>query len=817
MGRYILFSIFLMVLVLKTTGQEQKPEVLLSEAIYQEEVNGELDAAIKTYKSIVDENPDNREISAEALLHLGSCYEKMESPEAYRTYKEVINKYGDQKEEVAIALARVDYLDAYAADINEKAERYISQGNELYKVWEYELAIKEYETALQLNPNSLIAQNAQYYKGQSYFKAGQYDKALATFKDLIEDNPGSTIIPVTELMIAQVEQTKNNNNSIGYNNYPNKNTITDPETGITYTKVRSYAGKNDLISYTTGGFNLSSDGRFMVLENQVVPVDGSPPFKLVDMMAFRSIYSPDMQKAAFYADSAIWIVLVSPETGHAIEKPKKLIDGYYVFQHPVSWSPNGERIAFNRRDQEIINDLWAINVNDGKLVPIASSQDNMGYPTWSPDGEKIAYRKEGEIWLTSANGEESEMIIKNSINPCWSPDSKWLYHSYMESRNLLSLENRINYEFKIPKEVGNFIGFTPDGGEMLFYRSSYDTKWPLKVVSTTGGPSCTPELDGQIYDVQWSANDNIMLVQSENEKEETVFKIIHLTGQKPVNLNIETNIDGDPIPFIASPDLTKMAFWIKRDDELKDLYVASLSLVEAKVVGPLHQVFEGLEGSDSKSDFSWSPDGSKLAIMHENDIWIVSIEGSNPIQITDNPDDENWLEWSPDGSMISYYVTSKHEKLLYVVPVSGGKSKLVHKLQRRDPGGGWSPDSKSMAIITDNELQIISLNGSKIRSIDNLGGLGIHLTTTPRFSPDGKYLTFIGTFQDDRTIIYMYSIHNSELLQLDFENSDDFKYSLHWSHDGKWLAYLAFEEFKVRPEGTMWEADFAEVLEKLRK
>ena len=32
-----------------------------------------------------------------------------------------------------------------------------------------------------------------------------------------------------------------------------------------------------------------------------------------------------------------------------------------------------------------------------------------------------------------------------------------------------------------------------------------------------------------------------------------------------------------------------------------------------------------------------------------------------------------------------------------------------------------------------------------------------------------------------------------------------------WSPDGKWLSYLTYEEFKVRPEGTLSEADFEEV------
>ena len=96
---------------------------------------------------------------------------------------------------------------------------------------------------------------------------------------------------------------------------------------------------------------MSPDGRFMVLENKVVPVDGSDAFDLVEMKALRAIYAPGMKKAAFYADSAIWTVPVSPETGRSNGQPEKLLSGGYIYQYPVSWSPDGEKIAFTQDGQ----------------------------------------------------------------------------------------------------------------------------------------------------------------------------------------------------------------------------------------------------------------------------------------------------------------------------------------------------------------------------------------------------------------------------------------------------------------------------------
>jgi hypothetical protein len=40
---------------------------------------------------------------------------------------------------------------------------------------------------------------------------------------------------------------------------------------------------------------------------------------------------------------------------------------------------------------------------------------------------------------------------------------------------------------------------------------------------------------------------------------------------------------------------------------------------------------------------------------------------------------------------------------------------------------------------------------------------------------------------------------------------------LSWSPDGKWIAYNPYKPVKVRPESTIWEADFEEIKEKLLK
>ncbi|MHC4537535.1 MAG: ankyrin repeat domain-containing protein, partial [Planctomycetota bacterium] len=89
-----------------------------------------------------------------------------------------------------------------------KAEQHFEKANELRKVIDYDAAITEYKKVISLSPKSKIAQDAQYWIGQSHFKAGQFDDALLAFEKLLDEYPASKIVPSTKQMIERVQQAK---------------------------------------------------------------------------------------------------------------------------------------------------------------------------------------------------------------------------------------------------------------------------------------------------------------------------------------------------------------------------------------------------------------------------------------------------------------------------------------------------------------------------------------------------------------------------------------------------------------------------------
>jgi Tol biopolymer transport system component len=129
MERFILILICCLVPILTAAGQEQQAQKLLSEAVYQEEVNGELNEAIKTYRMIINQYPGIRKVSAEAYYHLGMCYEKLGRQDAMKAYREVISKYGEQKDIVAKARERLARMEQQVTEPEE------SEGIKIRQIW----------------------------------------------------------------------------------------------------------------------------------------------------------------------------------------------------------------------------------------------------------------------------------------------------------------------------------------------------------------------------------------------------------------------------------------------------------------------------------------------------------------------------------------------------------------------------------------------------------------------------------------------------------------------------------------------------------
>ncbi len=182
-------------------------------------------------------------------------------------------------------------------------------------------------------------------------------------------------------------------------------------------------------------------------EVYVMAADGSNVQRLTRHRGFDGIpaWSPDGNQIAFVSDtnppatgpvypSRSQSIYVMDSDGSNVQRLTGFTTGGYI-----SWSPDGERIAFEAN----FDGIWEIYVmeTDGsdvqRLTRTPGRDAQSAAPAWSPDGRKIAFdsTRDGnfEIYVMDVDGSNVQRLTHNDkvdARPAWSPDGqKMVFHS----------------------------------------------------------------------------------------------------------------------------------------------------------------------------------------------------------------------------------------------------------------------------------------------------------------------------------------------------------------------------------------------------
>ena len=95
--RNIKIILFLAVVLIASAALAKSASVLLQEGLYAEEVDGDLDAAIKIYAQIIKDGSGQRSHIAQAMYRQGMCYlKKQQEQQAKLVFEELVANYSDQ-------------------------------------------------------------------------------------------------------------------------------------------------------------------------------------------------------------------------------------------------------------------------------------------------------------------------------------------------------------------------------------------------------------------------------------------------------------------------------------------------------------------------------------------------------------------------------------------------------------------------------------------------------------------------------------------------------------------------------------------------
>jgi Tol biopolymer transport system component len=222
------------------------------------------------------------------------------------------------------------------------------------------------------------------------------------------------------------------------------------------------------------------------------------------------------------------------------------------------------------------------------------------------------------------------------------------------------------------------------------------------------------------------------------------------------------------------------------------------------------------------TEMAISADGQQLAYVADGSVWLLPVHGASAPEIAGAPRRitarvDNWsvtpsITWSRDGKWIAFHVwqgrpEGGEDPVICIVPSAGGAPRRIPLglknliEQYWDHGLGLSPDGKHLAYTTYKEsegasqrsIYMIPTDGGAVRRVTQ------PVTREPAFSPDGKWMAFVGLLKDPerdpdkplgRQVWVMPIAGGAPVLVYELPRPGMLRGPI-WSPDGRRLAFLA--------------------------
>ena len=170
-----------------------------------------------------------------------------------------------------------------------------------------------------------------------------------------------------------------------------------------------------------------------------------------------------------------------------------------------------------------------------------------------------------------------------------------------------------------------------------------------------------------------------------------------------------------------------------------------------------------------------------------------------PRQITSARGWEGEPALSPDGTLVAYASNASGKAEIWVVDVEGGEPLRLTDSPAESRNPAWFPDGRTIAFVS-------SQNGSSIRKVSRLGGsagLLVDQAEMPDVSPDGTRIAFTRVGPSGLHRIWVAPLADPSHAQRLTGDGDGAWEHIDpaWSPDGTLLCYSAFQDLWLVPAG----------------
>lgn len=162
------------------------------------------------------------------------------------------------------------------------------------------------------------------------------------------------------------------------------------------------------------------------------------------------------------------------------------------------------------------------------------------------------------------------------------------------------------------------------------------------------------------------------------------------------------------------------------------------------------------------------------------EIYSMAADGSNPVNLSNQPADDFDPAWSPDGSQIAFVSNRENDTPGQYIYVMNADGSLLRQLTYEDGSDfpDWSHDGSALTYTSNGDIYVIKADGS---------GTSVNLTNSPEnehhssWSPDGRQLLYTSG-EDQNQNIYVMNPDGSNIFQI---TNNGQNYEASWTIDNR--------------------------------